>query len=171
MFRALYRQIARFLNWVNRTGSGPSASSRAIREAEDHRRDIENRSGSSGGGLASKGRAAHRPWGLDFTPTIEELGRRRLIELAGWREILVHGTNEERRKLAAKLREVDFEPLFRTLDEDEAEVRTTASHQRQVLALNELRRMSQQAIIDGDLEHAAQWLDLRLSVEDPRMRD
>jgi len=54
MFRALYRQIARFLNWVNGTGSGPSAgpsASQAIREAEDHRRDIENRSGSEGGGL------------------------------------------------------------------------------------------------------------------------
>jgi hypothetical protein len=50
MFRAVYRQIARFLNWINRTGSGSSAS-RAIREAEDHRRDVEDRSGSSGGGL------------------------------------------------------------------------------------------------------------------------
>jgi len=47
MFRALYRQIARFLNWVNGTSSGSSAS-RAVREAEDHRRDIEIRSGSSG---------------------------------------------------------------------------------------------------------------------------
>ena len=34
MFRAVYPQIARFLNWVNRTGSGSSAS-RATREAED----------------------------------------------------------------------------------------------------------------------------------------
>jgi hypothetical protein len=48
MFRALYRQIARFLNWVNRTGSESSAS-RAIKEAEDHRRDVENRSGSGNG--------------------------------------------------------------------------------------------------------------------------
>jgi hypothetical protein len=50
MFRALYRQIARFLNWINRTGSGSSASG-AIREAEDHRRDVETRSGSSGDGM------------------------------------------------------------------------------------------------------------------------
>ena len=50
MFRAVYRQIARVLNWVNHTGSARSAS-QAIREAEDHRRDIEGRSGSSGGGL------------------------------------------------------------------------------------------------------------------------
>jgi hypothetical protein len=49
MFRAVYRQIARFLNWVNRTGSGPSAS-RATREAEDHRRNVESRSGGGGDG-------------------------------------------------------------------------------------------------------------------------
>ena len=42
MFRAVYRQIARFLNWVNRTGSGSSAS-RATREAADHRRDLGSR--------------------------------------------------------------------------------------------------------------------------------
>jgi hypothetical protein len=46
MFRAVYRQIARFLSWVNRTGSGSSAS-RATREAAEHRRDVESRSGSS----------------------------------------------------------------------------------------------------------------------------
>jgi hypothetical protein len=49
MFRGLYRQIARFLNWVNRTGSGPSAS-QATREAADHRRDMANRTGGTGGG-------------------------------------------------------------------------------------------------------------------------
>jgi len=49
MFRAVYRQIARFLNWVNGTGSGYSAS-RATREAEDHRWDVESRSGSTWGG-------------------------------------------------------------------------------------------------------------------------
>jgi hypothetical protein len=49
MFRTLYRQIARFLNWVNRTGSGSSAS-QATREAEDHRRNVEDRSGSDHGG-------------------------------------------------------------------------------------------------------------------------
>ena len=45
MFRALYRQITRFLNWVNGTGSGSSAS-QATREAADHRREVEIRSGS-----------------------------------------------------------------------------------------------------------------------------
>lgn len=49
MFRALYRQIARFLNWINGTGSGSSASA-AVKEAETHRRDVENRSGSNWGG-------------------------------------------------------------------------------------------------------------------------
>jgi hypothetical protein len=51
MFRALYRQIARFLNWVNRTGSAPPSASqaKAIREAEDHGRDVASRSGSDWG--------------------------------------------------------------------------------------------------------------------------
>jgi hypothetical protein len=49
MFGGLYRQIARFLNWVNRTGSGSSAT-QATREAENHRRDVESRSGSDYGG-------------------------------------------------------------------------------------------------------------------------
>jgi hypothetical protein len=48
MFRTLHRQIARFLNWVNGTGSKSSAS-QAIKEAENHRQDVENRSGISGG--------------------------------------------------------------------------------------------------------------------------
>jgi hypothetical protein len=48
MFRALYRRIARFLNWVNRTGSGSSAS-RTTREIERQRRDIENRYGGGSG--------------------------------------------------------------------------------------------------------------------------
>ena len=45
MFRAVFRLIARFLNWVNRTGTGQG--SRAIKEAEDHRRAVETRSGST----------------------------------------------------------------------------------------------------------------------------
>jgi hypothetical protein len=49
MFRTVYRQIGRFLNWINRSGSG-SSTSQAIREAEDHRRDAETRSGSNWGG-------------------------------------------------------------------------------------------------------------------------
>ena len=51
MIRAVYRQIARFLNWINRTGpgaSGPSAV-QATREAGDARRDMEIRSGSKWG--------------------------------------------------------------------------------------------------------------------------
>ena len=54
MFRAVYRQIARFLDWVNRSGSGPSAS-RAAKEAKDHRRDVESRYG-GGGSDMSRGR-------------------------------------------------------------------------------------------------------------------
>jgi hypothetical protein len=48
MFRTVYRQMARFLNWINRTGSGSSAS-QATREAADHRRDVEDRAGSGWG--------------------------------------------------------------------------------------------------------------------------
>jgi hypothetical protein len=48
MFRAVFRQITRFLNWVNRTGSESSAA-RTIREAENHRDDVERRSGGGGG--------------------------------------------------------------------------------------------------------------------------
>ena len=48
MFRAVYRQVARFLNWINRTGSGSSAS-RATNEAADHRRDVQSRSGGDWG--------------------------------------------------------------------------------------------------------------------------
>ena len=36
MFHAVYRHITRFLNWVNRTGSG-SSTSQATKEAADHR--------------------------------------------------------------------------------------------------------------------------------------
>ncbi len=50
MFRVVYRQVARFLNWVNGTGSRSSAV-RAMREAENHRRDVESRSGSGWGEL------------------------------------------------------------------------------------------------------------------------
>jgi hypothetical protein len=54
MFRAVYRQIARFLNWVNGT---ESSASRATREAAEHRRDVESRNAGSfwdsggGGGI------------------------------------------------------------------------------------------------------------------------
>jgi hypothetical protein len=48
MFRAVYRQIVRFLDWINRSGSG-SSTSRATREAADYRRDVEIRSGSGPG--------------------------------------------------------------------------------------------------------------------------
>ena len=49
MFRAVYRQIVRFLDWINRSGSG-SSTSRATKEAEDHRRNVESRSGGDSGG-------------------------------------------------------------------------------------------------------------------------
>jgi hypothetical protein len=50
MFRAVYRRIARFLNWVNRSaGPGPSAS-RITREIADERRDLQFRSGTGGPG-------------------------------------------------------------------------------------------------------------------------
>jgi hypothetical protein len=48
MFRAVYRQIVRFLDWINRSGSGSSAS-QATREAADYRRDVEIRSGGGSG--------------------------------------------------------------------------------------------------------------------------
>ena len=57
MFRALYRQIARFLNWVNRTGLGSSAS-RTTREAENHR--VEDHVGSSGWDKLKGGRLTPR---------------------------------------------------------------------------------------------------------------
>jgi hypothetical protein len=44
MLRAFYGKIARFLNRLNRSGSESSTAS-AIREAEDHRQDVQNRSG------------------------------------------------------------------------------------------------------------------------------
>ena len=47
MFRAVYRQIARFLDWINRSGSGPSASE-AAREAKEHRQDVASRGGRGG---------------------------------------------------------------------------------------------------------------------------
>ena len=55
---------------------------------------------------------------------LEEYGRRRLIQLAQWREVLVYGSDEERQKLVASLREIDYEPLASTLDEPEEEVQT-----------------------------------------------
>ncbi len=107
----------------------------------------------------------------DTDPDLEEYGRRRLIQLCEWREILIHGTDGERQALVASLREIDIRPLFSTLDADEAEVRATASEHRTALALGELRRKTEAAVSDGDFDTAAQWLDLRLSVEDAHYRD
>jgi hypothetical protein len=59
MFRALYRQIVRFFDWVNRSGSG-SSSSRAVKEAEDHRRNIEDRYAAARAAGAPKGAAGLR---------------------------------------------------------------------------------------------------------------
>jgi hypothetical protein len=50
MLRALYRRIARFLNWVNGSRRFESSTSQAMKEAEQHRRDIEDRSGGGWGG-------------------------------------------------------------------------------------------------------------------------
>jgi len=49
MFRAVYRQIVRVLDWLNGSGSGLSAS-QATKEAADHRRDVEHRSDTGMGG-------------------------------------------------------------------------------------------------------------------------
>jgi hypothetical protein len=48
MFRALFRWIARSFNRVNRTQSESSVS-QAVKEAEQHRRDVETRSGGGWG--------------------------------------------------------------------------------------------------------------------------
>jgi hypothetical protein len=48
MLRALYRRIARFLDRLNRSRS-ESSTSQAIREAEQHRQDVERRSGGGWG--------------------------------------------------------------------------------------------------------------------------
>jgi hypothetical protein len=45
VFRAVYRQIKRFLGWVNR---GPSPS---YKGAADHRRDMQVRDGDDGWGM------------------------------------------------------------------------------------------------------------------------
>ena len=47
MFCAVYRQIARFLNWINGSGSGSSAE--ATREAKEHRQDVARRGDGRGG--------------------------------------------------------------------------------------------------------------------------
>jgi hypothetical protein len=51
MLRAVYRQFTRFLNRLNGISRPVTDSARAVREAVNHRRDIETRSGSSGDGL------------------------------------------------------------------------------------------------------------------------
>jgi hypothetical protein len=49
MFSAVYRQIKRFLAWLN--GGGRSGSVKdAVKEAENHRRDVESRYGGGGNG-------------------------------------------------------------------------------------------------------------------------
>ncbi len=44
MLRAVYGQIKRFLGWLNGGGAGSS-----VKEAEDHRRNVESRYGDGGG--------------------------------------------------------------------------------------------------------------------------
>ena len=49
MFSAVYRQIKRFLAWLN--GGGRSGSVKdAVKKAENHRRDVESRYGGPGNG-------------------------------------------------------------------------------------------------------------------------
>jgi hypothetical protein len=48
MLRALYGQFKRFLGWLN--GGGYSAND-SVKEAENHRRDIESRYGGGGSDL------------------------------------------------------------------------------------------------------------------------
>ena len=50
-------------------------------------------------------------------------------------------------------------------------MRFTASQQRTLLALAELRRKMEEVVSAGEIDLAAQWLDLRLSVEDANYRD
>ncbi|HEX6725522.1 MAG TPA: hypothetical protein VF073_09810 [Gaiella sp.] len=48
MLRALYGQFKRFLGWLN--GGGYSVKD-SVKQAENHRRDIESRYGGPGGDL------------------------------------------------------------------------------------------------------------------------
>src|SRR5262245_57697448 len=57
MLRAIYGQFKRFLRFLN----GESPVDRAVKEADDHYRDIEFRSGVGGGGSSGGGPLAGTP--------------------------------------------------------------------------------------------------------------
>ena len=100
----------------------------------------------------------------EIDPDLKNFIRQRMVQLATWREIIEHGSAEERRKLAS-LRDIDLGPLLTTFEEDEGEVREWASHHRTALAVIELQAKIEQAIRDGDFDHAATLLDLKLNAE------
>ena len=89
------------------------------------------------------------------------------------RDPRVIGSDEDRRALVASLRPVDIAPLLSTLDEDEDYVRATAFLTTPGAGdgPDQLQKKMQAALEAGDTDLAAQWLDLRLSVEERRMRD
>src|SRR4051794_38577368 len=95
----------------------------------------------------------------EIDPDLQIMVRRRIVQLSTWREIIVHGSTEERRKLADSLTDVDLGPLLSTFEFDEDEVRADAAQQRTALALIELQRKIEDAIRAGDIDLATQWLD------------
>lgn len=99
----------------------------------------------------------------EVDPDLKLFMRQRMVQLSEWREVLAHGTSEEKRVLVESLREIDLEPLLTALDEDEEVVRAEASEQRRVLAVIELQAKMEQAIREGDIDAAAAYLDLRLN--------
>jgi len=101
----------------------------------------------------------------EIDPDLKIFMRQRVVQLATWREIIEHGSAEERRKLAASLRDVDLAPLLSTFEVSEEEVRADASRHRTALAVIELQAQIEQAILDRDFDLAATLLDLKLNAE------
>lgn len=101
----------------------------------------------------------------EIDPDLKLFFRRRMVQLATWREILEHGSAEERRKLAETLRDVDLGPLLSTFEVSEEEVSADASRHRVALAVIELQRKMEEAIRAGDIDLAARCLDLKLDAE------
>jgi hypothetical protein len=101
----------------------------------------------------------------EVDPDLKLFMRQRMVLLAEYREVLTHGTDEERQALVASLREIDLIPLASTLDEPEDEVRAFARRMRIELAKEELHRMSEEAVAAGDYDTGAKWLELALSLD------
>jgi hypothetical protein len=95
-------------------------------------------------------------------PELKIFMRRRMVQLAGWREIIEHGSQEERRRLVDSLKDIDLAPLLSTFEFSEDEVRADASHHRAVLAL---QAQIEDAIRAGDIDLAATLLDLKMNAE------